>query len=147
MQFYPKVTSRPWQYLLGAKSKTKNFGLFALYPCHFFYLLLVDHGCPMVSLNQVECSVGFEPGALQFDRSLLNHLATGPKLQETLYPDLHLVLPKCGNVPNTQIRNSSTLRYLQVCVIPHLMQNLIFKSLVLLINHISQLRYLVGQFS
>ena len=36
MQLYPKIASRQEKHLLRAKSKTENFGLFALYPCYFF---------------------------------------------------------------------------------------------------------------
>ena len=42
----PKMVSRHGKHLLTAKSKAENFGLLALYPCYFFYLLF---GCSMVN--------------------------------------------------------------------------------------------------
>ena len=41
------MASRLGKHLLRAKSKTENFGLFALYLCYFFYLLF---GCLMANV-------------------------------------------------------------------------------------------------
>ena len=39
------MASRLGKHLLRAKSKTENFGLFALYPCYFYLLF----GCSMAN--------------------------------------------------------------------------------------------------
>ena len=44
---YPKILKeRPGKHFFRAKSKTENFGLFALYPGYLFYVLF---GCPMTN--------------------------------------------------------------------------------------------------
>ena len=131
MQRYPKMVSRLGQHLLRAKSKTENFGLFALYLCYFLSALgcaVQTFGCywgnslahPMLitvsglsilaqkwlggvrSLHVIECPVGFNHNAI-------THLATHLKLQEMLSPDLHPVFPKSGNISNIQSSSSLTL--------------------------------------
>ena len=124
--------SRLQKHHLRAKSKTENFGLFALYPCYFFIgcleaswltsayywgnsltrlMLIITFGQPILtqrwlggfgSLLLIECPVGF-------DHNGITHLTTHPKFQKILSQGLHPVLPKCGNAPDIQNSYSLTL--------------------------------------
>ena len=119
------MASRLGQHLLRAKCKAENFGLYALYPCCFCIcclaaqwptfdcyqgnslthpMLITTFGLsifgPKVtkgvgSLHLIEFSVSF-------DHNAITHLATHPKFQKILSPDLHPIFTKCGNPPNTQ---------------------------------------------
>ena len=117
------MASRLEKHLLRAKSKTENSGLFALYPfylflsavwlphdqlfeetvsltqcksLHFGYLFLAQRWLGgFGSLHLIHCPVDFNHNAI-------THLATHPKLQKIVSPDMHPVSPKCGNSPNTQ---------------------------------------------
>ena len=124
------MASRLRQNLLRAKSEAENFGLFALYPYFFICCLAAQQptfDCyrgnslthpmlitafalsifgPKVTgrgwVSTSECPVGFYHNAITL-------LATHPKLQKILYPDLHPIFKKCGNAPNTQNSYSLTL--------------------------------------
>ena len=143
------------KHLLRVKSKAENFALFALYPCYFFVcslaapwltfdqsllhlMLIIVFGLTILvqrllggvgSLLLIRCPVGF-------DHNDITHLPTRSKLQKILSPDLHPVSPKCEispipktpPIPKTVI--ASHCIGLQVCIIPHLMQSLVFKILV-----------------
>ena len=67
------------------------------------YLFLAQRWLKGVgSLHLIQCPTGF-------DHNALTHLATTPKLQKILSPDLHPIFTKCGNAPNTQNSYSLTM--------------------------------------
>ena len=117
------MASRLEKHLLRAKSKAENSGLLALYPfclfllavrlphrhlfeetvsltlcksLHFAYLFLAQRWLGgFGSLHLILCPV-------DFDHNAITHLATHPKLQKIVSPDMHPVFPNGENSPNTQ---------------------------------------------
>ena len=119
------MASRLGQHLLRAKSKAENFGLYALYPCCFCICCLaaqwptfdsyqgnsLTHPMLITAFGlsifgpKVTKGVGYLhliEFPVSFDQNAITHLATHPKFQKILSPDLHPIFTKCGNAPNTQ---------------------------------------------
>ena len=127
------MASRLGKHLLRAKSKTGNFRLLALYRCYFFIccltapwltfgyycrnsfthlMLITAFGLPIFGPKVIRrgwvSRPNWVPSGLWYNGR--TNLATHPKLQKILSPDLHPDFPKCGNAPNTQNSYSLTLK-------------------------------------
>ena len=126
------MTSRLGKHLLRVKSKTENFGLFALYPCYFFvccldasWLTFVYHWGNSVTHLVLITAFGLSVFGLKVTRmswvstpnwvpsglchNRITHLGTQPKSHKLLAPDLPPDFLNYGNVPNTQNSYSLTL--------------------------------------